>query len=99
MSTLKEEAQAYVPKETLNIAELDKFSVNIELHDGEGTSKEGEKFEYKYAIIDGKEYRVAGSIIGGVKALMEKMPNLEFVSVMKQGSGMNTRYQVIPFQQ
>ena len=25
------------------------------------------------------------------------MPNLEFVSVIKQGEGMNTRYQVIPY--
>jgi hypothetical protein len=40
MSTLREEAQAFVPKETLNIADLDKFSVNIELKDGEGTDKE-----------------------------------------------------------
>jgi hypothetical protein len=54
--------------------------------------------KYKYAEIDGKQYRVAGSIIGGVKALLEKMPNLEFVSVIKQGSGMNTKYQVIPYQ-
>ena len=96
MTTLKQEAMDYIPKETLNIADLDRFSVNVELLDGEGIDKKGEPFKYKYAVIEGKEYRVAGSIIGGVKALLDKMPNLEYVSVIKQGTGMNTRYQVIP---
>ena len=61
--------------------------------------KEGNTFVYKYAEIDGKQYRVAGSIIGGVKAILQKMPNLKEVSVIKQGQGMNTRYQVIPYTQ
>ncbi len=99
MAKTKEEAKAYIPKETLNIADLDEFSINIVLLDGEGTDKEGKPFYYKYAEIDSKEYRVAGSVIGGVKALMEKMPNLEKVSVLKQGSGLNTTYQVIPITQ
>jgi len=96
MATLKETAKEYVPPETLNIADLDKIPINIELLDGEGTDKKGEGFEYKYAEIEGKKYRVAGSIIGGIKAILEKIPDLTHVSVIKQGSGMNTRYQVIP---
>ena len=97
MATLREEAMAYQPPQTLNIADLDKIPVDIELKDGEGKDKEGEVFTYKYAEIEGKQYRVAGSIIGGIKAILEKMPDLKFVSVIKQGQGMNTRYQVIPF--
>lgn len=97
MATLKEEAQAYEPPKTLNIAELDKISVDLDLKDGKGKNKDGEEFTYKYVEIDKKEYRVAGSILGGIKALLEKMPNLKFVSVLKQGQGMNTRYQVIPY--
>ncbi len=97
MSTLKEESEKYVPPTTLNIAELNKISVDLELKDGTGKNKEGEEFTYKYVEIDKKEYRVAGSILGGIKALLEKMPNLKFVSVLKQGAGLNTRYQVIPF--
>jgi len=97
MTTLKEEASNYETKETLNIADLDKFSINIELQDGTGTDKEGNPFSYKYTVIEGKHYRVAGSIIGGVKALLNKMPNLEYVSVIKQGTGMNTKYTVVPF--
>jgi len=94
--TLKEEAQAYEPPQTLNIADLDKIPISVELQDAKGKNSDGEEFTYKFAVIDGKQYRVAGSIIGGIKALLQKMPNLQLVSVIKQGQGMNTRYQVIP---
>ena len=96
MATLREEAQAYEPPQTLNIADLDKIPIDVELKDGNGKNNEGKEFTYKYAVIDGKEYRVAGSIIGGIKALLGKIPDLKFVAVIKQGTGMNTKYQVIP---
>ncbi len=97
MATIKEEAQAYEPPQTLNIADLDKIPIDLELKDGTGKDKEGLEFKYKYAVVDGKQYRVAGSILGGIKAILQKMPNLQFVQVIKQGQGMNTRYQVIPY--
>ncbi len=96
-NTLKEEAIKYEPKTTLNIADLDKIPLSLELKDGSGKTKEGEEFTYKYAEIDGKEYRVAGTIIGGIKAILEKMPNLQFVSVIRSGQGRDTRYSVIPY--
>ena len=97
MATLKESALAYEPPQTLNIADLDKIPISLEVKDGEGKDKEGTVFTYKYATIDGKDYRIAGTIIGGIKAILEKMPGLEFVSVIKQGTGMSTRYTVIPY--
>jgi len=97
MATLKQEAMAYEPPQTLNIADLDKIPVDIEVLDGEGKDKEGTVFKYKYGEINGKQYRIAGSILGGIKAILGKMPNLKYVSVIKQGQGMNTRYQVIPY--
>lgn len=97
MATLKETAQAYEPPQTLNIADLDKIPINLEVKDGEGKDKNGETFTYKYATIEGKDYRIAGSILGGIKAILGKMPNLEYVAVLKTGAGMNTRYQVIPW--
>jgi len=98
MATLRTEAEQYQPKQTLNIADLEKIPLSLELKDGEGETKEGEKFTYKYAVVDGQEYRVAGTIIAGIKALIEKMPDLEFVQVIKTGIGRETRYQVIPYQ-
>jgi len=97
MATIKEEAQQYEPPQTLNIADLDKIPIDLELKDGSGKNKDGEDFKYKFAVVDGKEYRVAGSILGGIKAILEKVPGLKFVQVIKQGQGMNTRYQVIPY--
>ncbi len=97
MATIKEEAQLYVPPTTLNIADLDKIPIDLELKDGSGKNKDGEEFTYKYAEIDGKQYRVAGSILGGIKAILQKMPDLKFVQVIKQGQNLNTRYQVIPY--
>jgi hypothetical protein len=97
MATLKENAMAYEAPQTLNIADLDRIPIGIEVKDGEGKDKDGEVFKYKYATIDGKDYRIAGSILGGIKAILGKMPNLQYVAVLKTGSGMNTRYQVIPF--
>ncbi len=99
MASLKDEAISYEPKTTLNIADLNKIPLSLELKDGNAKTKEGEEFTYKYAVIDDKEYRVAGTIIGGIKAILEKMPNLEFVSVLKSGAGRDTRYQVIPYQE
>jgi len=96
MATIKEMAMQYEPPTTLNIADLDKIPIELELKDGSGKNKEGEEFTYKYAVVDGKEYRVAGSILGGIKAILQKMPNLKFVQVIKSGNGMNTRYVVIP---
>lgn len=97
MATIKEAAQQYEPPTTLNIADLEKIPIDLELKDGAGKDKDGVEFKYKYAVIDGKDYRVAGSILGGIKAILQKIPDLKFVSVIKQGQGMNTRYQVIPY--
>jgi len=97
MATIKETAQLYEPPTTLNIADLEKIPIDLELKDGSGKDKDGEEFKYKYAEIEGKQYRVAGSILGGIKAILQKMPNLKYVQVIKQGTGMNTRYNVIPF--
>lgn len=96
MGSLKEEAKNYQPPKTLNIVDLDKVPIDLELKDGKGTDKEGEQFEYKYVEVDGKEYRVPGSVIGMLKQIIEKKPDTKVVSVIKQGTGLGTRYQVIP---
>ena len=96
MAKLFEEAKAYEPPKTRNIADLKVVDVNLELEDREGTDENKQKFKYKVVIIDNEEYRVPGSVLGSLKAIMEKNPNLKQFSVSKQGSGMNTRYTVIP---
>ena len=96
MGSIKEDAQAYEPKQTHNITELEKISVDLALMDGEGKDQNGEVFKYKFIEVAGKEYRVPGSVIGQLKSILEKKPDLLYFSVMKTGEGMNTRYTVIP---
>ena len=96
---MKEEAQAYEPPQTLNIADLDKIPIDMQLLNGDGKNKKDEVFKYKYALIDGQEYRVPGTVLGGIKSLLKKFPNLKEVQVLKSGAGLNTLYQVIPYQE
>ncbi len=98
--TLKEAAGTYIPPKTLNIADLNKVQVDVELKDGEGTRNNGEKFQYKYVVVEGQEYRVPGTVIGGIKAILKELPDTKFVKVLKEGEGKTgTKYQVIPIQQ
>jgi len=96
MARLKEEAQAYVPKQTKNIAELPRVSVELELNDGDGLDNDGHPFKYKFVEVDGEAYRVPGSVLGQIKDLLEENPNLKFIKVKRTGEGLKTRYTVIP---
>ena len=99
METLKTTAQAYQPPQQMkNIADIDKVPVDIELHDGEGKNSENETFKYKFAKIGEESVRVPGSVIGQLKEILKKMPDLKYITVTKQGTGMNTKYIVMPYQ-
>lgn len=97
MASVKESAQAYEPPQSKNIADLDKVSVEMEVLDGRAKDNTGEEFKYKFVEVDGDRYRVPGSVLGGLKAILKKIPHLKYFSVIKDGSGMSTRYQVIPY--
>ncbi len=96
MGTIREEAQAYEPKQTLNIADLDKVELDkFSLQDGEGESKDGKTFTYKFFVLDAKEYRVPGTVLEEIQKMLKLKPELKFVKVIKTGSGQyNTKYTV-----
>lgn len=101
MATILEEAQAYEPKQTKNIADLEKVSVNMQLEDREGEKKAkgdepAEKFTYKVAIVDDQEYRVPNVVLGNLKDLLEANPGMTHFKVVRKGSGLETRYTVVP---
>ena len=98
MATLKETAMAYEPPKTLNIAELEKIPVDADITQESHKDDKGKEFTYFVATIEGKKYRVPSSCLAGIKGILQKLPNTKFVSVLKQGTGMNTTYQVIPIQ-
>ena len=97
MASLRDEAQAYTPPQTENIATLEKIPVDLDLKDGVGKEGTPDEFRYKYIEHEGKRYRVAGTVIGGLKSVLKKYPNTRFVTVDKEGEGMNTRYHVMPY--
>lgn len=96
MATIKEQAKAYVPQQTKNIADLKVVDVNMNIEDRDGTDKDGNKFSYKVVVVDGEDYRIPGKVLGDLKAIMEKKPSLQTFAVSKKGTGINTAYTVIP---
>jgi hypothetical protein len=94
MGSLKDEAKAYEPKQTLNIADLDTVSVDVDLKEAEGINEKGEAYTYKYAEINGEQYRVPKSVLESLKEIIALKPDVTQVKVEKTGSGMATRYKV-----
>ena len=98
MAKLNEEALNYEAPKTKNIADLQSVNTDLELHDREGKDQNNEVFRYKVIIVDGEEYRVPGSVLGNLKAILEQNPDLKRFKVTKHGTGMTTKYTVIPLE-
>ena len=94
MATLKEEALAYEPQQTLNIADLQEVSVDFEILETEKNDGDGKPFKYKYVELNGKEYRVPASVLEEIQKMLKLKADLKSVKVTKTGSGMATRYKV-----
>jgi len=96
MANLKETAQAYEPPQTLNIADLEVVSVDAEIKTETGKNKDDEEFTYNYIEVDDKKYRVPNSVLTELKTIIEEQPELKKFRVKKTGSGLQTRYTVVP---
>lgn len=100
MTKLIDEARAYEPKQTLNISELNKVAIDVEVEDDEfevaDESGNTKIVKQKVATIEGKKYRVPNSVLNQLKILSDDNPNLKFFKVKKTGTGLNTDYTVIP---
>lgn len=96
MANLRETSQAYEPKKTLNIADLESVSLDVPMSKISGTNQEGKNYEYYVAEIEGDKYRVPLTVIEAIKTIMEAKTELKTVKVIKKGTGMGTEYTVIP---
>ncbi|MBW2969470.1 hypothetical protein KY314_05160 [Candidatus Woesearchaeota archaeon] len=96
MASLKDTAQAYEPPQTLNIADLDKVPTEAEVKSETGKNKDDEEFTYNYIEVEGQRYRVPNSVLTELKTILEEKPDLKEFRVKKTGSGLQTRYTVIP---
>lgn len=96
MSNIKESAEAYEPKQTKNIAELEVVKVDADIREetfNQGTDNE---FTANIATIDGEEYRVPNSVLKSLKAILQQKPDLKAFKVVKTGEGLSTEYTVVP---
>lgn len=96
MTTLKETAKAYEPPQTKNIADLEQVEVNIDIEEAVRQKSDGTEFSYNYILVDGIEYRVPNTVLEQLQTQLNENPNLRTFKVTKKGSGMNTKYTVIP---
>ncbi len=97
MAKLNEEALAYEPEQTKNIADLEVVIVaDVEVEDRSGIDKKGKEFEYKVIVVDDEDYRVPNSVLKALRAILEAKPDLKAINVTKTGEGFNTDYTVIP---
>jgi len=94
MTTLREEAQAYEPKRTLNIADLDRVDISLPVEERTGTDKDGKDFKYKAMVVNGQDYRVPFTVLDEIKKMLALKADLTHVKVTQSGSGLNTRYAV-----
>ena len=94
--TLKQEAQAYESQRVGNISELPSVSTDLVVEDKTGVDKNGEAYNYKVVLENGKEYRVPASVLRDLKSMLEESPNLKRFRVKKSGVGLDTEYMIIP---
>ena len=96
MVKLKDFAEQYEPKKTKNIAELEVVRTDIDIR--EEVFKEGteDEFSVNVSTINGEDYRIPDSVIASLKEILQEKPGLKAFKVRKSGSGMNTKYTVIP---
>jgi len=99
---IKEFAKAYEPQKMKLISDLDSVDASIEfqteVREANEKDEQGNKKKYtvNFLVINEEEYRVPISVIEQLKGIIEAKPDLKTFKVVKTGTGMNTKYQVIP---
>jgi len=97
MTNIKEFAQAYEPPQAMgNISELEVVDTNLEIHDETRKNRDGEEYQVRYIIVNGNEYRVPATVLEQIQTILKAKPDLKTVKVSRSGTGMGTKYQVIP---
>jgi len=99
MTTLREAAEAYEPKKTANIADLEKFDISEPMEEREGKDKDGDSFKYHVLVRDNVDYRVPNTVLETIKGILaaaaKRDKKVSTFAVEKTGEGMGTKYQVI----
>ncbi len=94
MATIKETALDYQPQQTMNIADLDKVSVDCQVYEKVKADGEGKDYSYKCVELNGIEYRMPNTVLEEIQKILKIKPDVKFVNVTKTGEGLKTRYAV-----
>lgn len=92
--TILESAIGYEPKKTFNVSELPSVDVTLKLEDREGLDESGKTFSYQVTVVEGKEYRVPGSVLEELKKALKIRSDIKKFKVNRTGAGLHTRYSV-----
>ena len=98
MANIRESAQAYTPKQTHNIADLDLVRLDWPVEERTGKDNNNTEFKYNVVIVGGDEYRIPNSVLNDIKTILSAKPTQQTVKVIKKGEGMKTQYTVIPLE-
>lgn len=96
MPSIKDEALAYEPPITKNIADLDKVSINEEIVEREYTDSNQKPFKINVIVINDEDYRVPVSIVKALKDILQEKPDITSFKVVKSGTGLSTSYTLVP---
>ena len=92
MESLQEAAKVYIPKQTLNVADLDRVDLSWPIENRTGTDDENKEFKYKVVVFNEKEYRIPNTVIEEIQKIIKIKGEAKAVKVSKTGTGLNTRY-------
>lgn len=97
MTSIKESAKAFVPKQTRNITELEVVNIEtLQVEKRSGKDKDGKDFNYNVVISNEEEFRIPDSVLNNIKTILQAKPNLKTIRVLKKGQGLGTEYTVVP---
>jgi len=96
MASIKEEAQAYEPTQTKNVADLEVVSAQQEIIAKTYKEDTEDEFTINVVTIDGEDYRVPDVVLKQLKVMVEEKPNMTTFKVKKEGTGLKTSYTVVP---
>lgn len=92
---IKEFAKSYEPQKMKLISDLESVKANIEFTTEVRKDREDKEYTVNFVVVEEIEYRVPISVVEQLKGIIEAKPDLETFKVIKTGTGMNTKYQVI----
>lgn len=96
MNSLKTAAISYEKPVPKTVADLDVLDISLQINEASKSDLDGNPYTYNYVVLNGDEYRVPDSVLSQLKSILAVNPNAQKFKVNKTGTGLATRYQVVP---